>query len=101
MAEERSNEYTPPVFSFMDEATISSSRENTQAASSSLSAYPTIPETTGVDEWNTQYHPAGAVSTVSGHTHSTEIGSTNSTLLAYSSSGGVYNAEASTSYARM
>ncbi|XP_072141874.1 uncharacterized protein [Dermacentor andersoni] len=101
MADERSNEYTPPVFSFTDEATISSSRENTQGASSSLSAYTTIPETTGVDEWNTQCHPAGAPSTVSGHTHSTETGSTNSTLLVYSSSGGVYNAVASTSYARM
>ncbi|XP_072141543.1 uncharacterized protein [Dermacentor andersoni] len=101
MAEERSNEYTPPVLSFTDETSISSSRENTQGASSSLGAYPTIPETTGVDEWNTQYHLAGTASTVSGHTQSTETGSTNSALLVYSSTGGVYNALASTSYARM
>ncbi|XP_065312010.1 zinc finger protein ZFP2-like [Dermacentor albipictus] len=101
MAEERSSVYTPPVFSFMDEATITSSHDNTQGASSSLGAYPTIPETTGVGEWDTQYHPAGAASTVSGHTHSTETRSTNSTLLVYSSSGGLYNAVTSTSYARM
>ncbi|XP_072142395.1 uncharacterized protein [Dermacentor andersoni] len=101
MAEERSNEYTPPVFSFTYETSISSSSENSQGTSSSLGAYQTIPETTGVDKWNTQYHPAGAASTFSGNTHSTETGSTNSTLLVYSSSGGVYNAVASTSYVRM
>ncbi|XP_070381685.1 uncharacterized protein [Dermacentor albipictus] len=41
MAEEASNEHTPPAFSFTDEASPSTKRYNTQSTSSHLGAYTT------------------------------------------------------------
>ncbi|XP_072141370.1 uncharacterized protein [Dermacentor andersoni] len=57
MAEEASNEYTPPAFNFTDETTPSTSRENTQGASSALGAYPTISDDDCPFQWNTQPRP--------------------------------------------
>nr|XP_054920447.1 uncharacterized protein LOC129381533 isoform X2 [Dermacentor andersoni] len=54
MAYERSNEYTPPVFSFTDEATPIASRYN-QGASSD--AYPTVSDDVWHYQWNTQHRP--------------------------------------------
>ncbi|XP_054920600.1 uncharacterized protein [Dermacentor andersoni] len=57
MAEEASNEYTPPAFNFTDEASPSTSRDNTQGASSALGAYPTISDDAWPFQWNTQHRP--------------------------------------------
>nr|XP_054920450.1 uncharacterized protein LOC129381536 [Dermacentor andersoni] len=57
MAEERGNEYTPPVFSFTEEETQSANRENTWAASSSLGAYPAISDDAWRYQWNAQPTP--------------------------------------------
>ncbi|XP_049514248.1 uncharacterized protein LOC125941299 [Dermacentor silvarum] len=57
MAEERSNGYTPPAFSSTDEATPSTSRDNTQGASSTLGAYRTISDGPCPYQWNTQRGP--------------------------------------------
>ncbi|XP_054920650.2 uncharacterized protein [Dermacentor andersoni] len=57
MAEEKSNEYTPPAFSFTDEASPSTSRDNTQGASPALGAYPTIFDDAWPYQWNMQPRP--------------------------------------------
>ncbi|XP_054919770.2 uncharacterized protein [Dermacentor andersoni] len=54
MAYGRSNEYTPAVFSFTDEATPSANRGNQGA---SFGAYPTISDDTWHYQWNTQPRP--------------------------------------------
>ncbi|XP_072141308.1 uncharacterized protein [Dermacentor andersoni] len=54
MAYERSNEYTPPVFSLTDEAAPIASSYN-QGASSG--AYPTISDDVWHYQWNTQHRP--------------------------------------------
>ncbi|XP_054920445.2 uncharacterized protein [Dermacentor andersoni] len=57
MAEEASNEYTPPAFSFTDEAAPSTSHGNTQGVSSDLGAYTTISHDAWRYQWNTQHRP--------------------------------------------
>ncbi|XP_070381314.1 zinc finger protein 436-like isoform X1 [Dermacentor albipictus] len=110
MAEERNSVNTPPAFTFGNEATLSRSQELFEVASSTSDCCTTIPVATGVGPWNTHYLPADGTSTVSGrcgkvidrHTHNTETGSAGFTLQAYSSSsGGVDNTVASTSFPPM
>ncbi|XP_072141434.1 uncharacterized protein [Dermacentor andersoni] len=57
MAEKRSNVYTPPVFSFTDEATPSARRDDTQDVSSTLRAYTTTSEDAWPYQWITQQQP--------------------------------------------
>nr|XP_054920244.1 zinc finger protein 271-like [Dermacentor andersoni] len=84
-------------------ATHSTNRTCMEQASAIIEGGTRIPEATGVDQWNTQYHLADssyAMPHSQGHTSNTETGSTGSTLPVYSSSGGADNPVASTSYAR-
>ncbi|XP_049514249.1 uncharacterized protein LOC125941300 [Dermacentor silvarum] len=94
MAEKRS---TPPAFSSTDEATPSTSRDNTQGASSTLGAYRTVSDGPCPYQWNTQRGPIrDGTYSVDG---ATDNGSTGSLLQGNSTSAD--NARPSTSRAGM
>nr|XP_054920448.1 zinc finger protein 700-like [Dermacentor andersoni] len=80
----------------IDHAMSITSRTGMEQAPAITEGGARIPETTRVDQWNTQYHLADSTSTDCGHTGHTETGSMGFTLPVCSSS-----PVASTSYARL
>ncbi|XP_070382217.1 uncharacterized protein [Dermacentor albipictus] len=85
--------------SSIDHKKPSTSRAGMVEASASLQYGARNPQTTRVQQSNTQYYTTARTSTIEGYAHNRHTGSTSFTLPVYSSSGGGKYAVASTSHA--